>query len=463
MNRSGEPSHVEELLARIHRNGDRDAFFWRDWSTSYADLGEIVERWSDRLDREKIGRGDLVGVFADYAPESVGLLLALMRVGAIVAPFSQAVAQEMDSFIELAGIRHLFRFDADDRWELEATPEWPVPELVREFRTCQRPGLIVFTSGSTGRPKAILHDCERLVKRFSAARKRYRTLLFLLFDHLGGFNTLMSVLSNGGTMVVPTQRSPEQVARVIEAGRVELLPVTPTMLNLLVASGAAAAYDMSSVQLITYGTEVMPEGTPRKIAKLFPQARLQQTYGLSELGTLRSKSESSDSVWVKVGGPGFETRVVDGILEVRSELAMVGYLNAESPFDSEGWLSTGDRVEQRGEYFRILGRESDIINVGGQKVFPAEVETILLEAENVDDATVYGEEHPLMGSVVMARIKLHELEAATELRARLRRHCLERLAAYKVPVRFHITDESQHNLRYKKQRPRVGSTGSPSA
>jgi len=129
-------------------------------------------------------------------------------------------------------------------------------------------------------------------------------------------------------MVIPTERTPKEVARVIEAGRVELLPVTPTLLNLLVASGAGAEHDLSSVQLITYGTEVMSAGTLKKIAALFPRARLQQTYGLSELGTLRSKSQSSDSVWVKVGGPGFETRVVDGILQVRSELAMVGYLNA---------------------------------------------------------------------------------------------------------------------------------------
>jgi len=210
------------------------------------------------------------------------------------------------------------------------------------------------------------------------------------------------------------------------------------------------------VRLVTYGTEVMPEGTLRKIGRLFPQARFQQTYGLSELGTMRSKSQGSDSVWIKVGGPGVETRVVDDVLHVRSELAMVGYLNAPSPFDSEGWLSTGDRVEQRGEYFRILGRESDIINVGGQKVFPAEVETVLLEADNVADATVHGVRHPLMGSVVMARLRLHEPETPGELRARLRKHCLARLAPHKVPVRFLLTEESQHNLRYKKQRPGAG-------
>jgi long-chain acyl-CoA synthetase len=460
---SSEASHVGELIARMRRNGDREAFFWRGRSLRYADLCAIVERWEERLCEAKIGRGTTVGVFADYSPQSVGLLLALMHSGAIAAPFSRAVTHEMDSFAELAAVRQLFRFAPDDRWELETLPERPVPELIREFRTREHPGLVVFTSGSTGRPKGILHDAERLVERFLPPRKTYRTLLFLLFDHLGGFNTLMSVLCQGGTMVIPTERTPKEVARVIETGRVELMPVTPTLLNLLVASRAGAEHDLSSVQLITYGTEVMPEGTLKKIAAVFPRARLQQTYGLSELGTLRSKSRSSDSLWVKVGGQGFETRVVDGVLQVRSELAMVGYLNAPNPFDSEGWISTGDRVEQRGEYYRILGRESDIINVGGQKVFPSEVETVLLEADNIDDATVYGEQHPLMGFVVMARVKLREPEPPAELRARLRKHCLERLAPFKVPIRFHATDEDQFNLRYKKQRPKPGPANSPSA
>jgi len=456
MKTGGEPSHLEALLARIRENGSREAFFWRGRSTSYAELADIEQQWEARLRDQGIGMGTLVGVFADYSPQAVGLLLALMRLGAITAPFSRAVVHEMSSFIEVAGIRYLYRFDADDHWQLEVLSERPPPGLIEEFRTRQRPGLVVFTSGSTGRPKGILHDCERLVRRFATPRTAYRTLLFLLFDHLGGFNTLMAVLCHGGTMVVPSERNPTEVARVIEAGRVELLPVTPTLLNLLVASGAGDEFDLSSVRLVTYGTEVMPEGTLRKIGRLFPQARFQQTYGLSELGTMRSKSQGSDSVWIKVGGPGVETRVVDDVLHVRSELAMVGYLNAPSPFDSEGWLSTGDRVEQRGEYFRILGRESDIINVGGQKVFPAEVETVLLEADNVADATVHGVRHPLMGSVVMARLRLHEPETPGELRARLRKHCLARLAPHKVPVRFLLTEESQHNLRYKKQRPGAG-------
>ena len=452
-----EQPYIDQLLARIRTNADREAFVWRGKPVTYGELDSIISNWAERLKLEGIGQGDCVGVLADYSPQSVGLALALMRARAIFVPFSEAVEPEMGPLMELGGVQYLLRFDRDDASRLEVPGDWRVPDLIRDFRSRGVSGLVVFTSGSTGQPKGILHDCDRLAKKFSEARKAYRTLVFLLFDHFGGFNTMLSVLSYGGTIIVPDARTPQQVAKTVAEAKVELLPVTPTLLNLMLASGAGTQYDLSSGELITYGTEVMPEATLKKIAALAPDARLQQTYGLSELGVLRSRSEESDSLWVKVGGAGFETKVVDDILYVRSESAMVGYLNAPSPFDEDGWMCTGDRVEQRGEYLRILGRESEMINVGGQKVFPAEVETVLLEAENVDDATVYGEAHKLMGAVVMARIKLHEPEDSAALRARLRKHCLARLAPYKVPVRFQITEEEQHSKRYKKQRPSAPS------
>jgi acyl-CoA synthetase (AMP-forming)/AMP-acid ligase II len=159
---------------------------------------------------------------------------------------------------------------------------------------------------------------------------------------------------------------------------------------------------------------------------------------------------------VKVGGDGFDVKVVDDVLWVRAAANMVGYLNAPNPFDAEGWLCTGDRVEVDGEYLHILGRDSDIINVGGQKVFPAEVENVLLQARGVAEASVFGVRHALMGSVVHARVSLEADEDRDEAIERLRRHCRERLAKYKVPVRFEIVQaEAQHSARYKKLRQPV--------
>jgi acyl-CoA synthetase (AMP-forming)/AMP-acid ligase II len=143
---------------------------------------------------------------------------------------------------------------------------------------------------------------------------------------------------------------------------------------------------LSALRLITYGSEPMPPTTLARLRAAFPSVELRQTYGLIELGVLRAKSESSDSLWVKVGGEGYDLRVVDGILQIKAASAMLGYLNAASPFTQDGYFITGDRVELNGEYMRFLGRESELINVGGQKVFPGEVESVLLESDLVEEA-----------------------------------------------------------------------------
>ena len=74
---------------------------------------------------------------------------------------------------------------------------------------------------------------------------------------------------------------------------------------------------------------------------------------------------------------------------------MLGYLNAPSPFDEDGFMNTGDQVEQDGEWIRILGRESEIINIGGEKVYPAEIESVVLQLDGVEDVAVYGKSHPI--------------------------------------------------------------------
>ena len=81
-------------------------------------------------------------------------------------------------------------------------------------------------------------------------------------------------------------------------------------------------------------------------------------------------------------GDGYKTRVVDGLLEVKAKSAMLGYLNAPSPFTDDGWFKTGDSVLENG-YYKILGRKSEIINVGGEKVYPQEVENIMLKMQEV--------------------------------------------------------------------------------
>lgn len=444
---------VDALLGRIAAEPQRDAVWWRGRSIPAGGLASEIASWRARLRDADLREGSVVAFVGDYTPATCALSLALLGARAVQIPLTRAAATDLGPLLDLAGAEAVVRFDADDGSVLERRRDISPDPLIARFRGTLHPGLVVFTSGSTGAPKGILHDGERVATKFVEPRPGWRTAMFLLMDHFGGFNTFLSTFAYGGVAICLPDRSPDAVCAAIEQAQATLLPTTPTFLNLLIASGAYRRYDLSSLRLVTYGTEVMPPATLAKATAIFPNAEFKQTYGLSELGVLRSRSESGDSTWVRVGGRGFETKVVDSVLWVRSEANMVGYLNAPSPFDDEGWMCTGDQVEVRGDLVRFLGRRSDVINVGGQKVFPVEVESVLLEAPNVRDATVFGAAHPLMGQVVQARVVLESAEDETALTERLRAHCVARLARYKVPLRFIVEERATSSERAKKLRP----------
>lgn len=444
---------IQTIVQRMRAKDSETAILWGSESYSYSEFMKLVDAWVGRLPECGIRQGMVIGFVAEYSPQVCALIFALMEAKAILVPFTTAIEHELPEFIEIAGVEKIFHFAVDDTWTLEECEKPASNELITTFLQSDVPGLVVFTSGSTGQPKGILQNCERVMRKFVDERQGWSTVLFLMLDHFGGFNTLISTFAYGGTGVCLPDRSPETVCRVIAQSRATLLPITPTFINLMLASRCYKNYDLTSVKLITYGTEVMPTATLAKLKDIFPNAKIKQTYGLSELGVLRSKSESDDSVWVKIGGTGFETKIVDDILWVRSEANMVGYLNAPNPIDAEGWMCTGDHVELRGEYMRILGRKSEMINVGGQKVFPVEIENVLLEADNISEVTIIGVPHPVMGHVVKARLSLHEPEDKFHLAERLRKFCMSKMAKYKVPVKYEIiTDSAQHNQRFKKVR-----------
>lgn len=447
--------HVDFLLERMRAAGAAEALVWRERSFSYAWLVERVAHWSARLAAEGLAPGEVVALEADYSPNAIALFLALAGAGAVVVPLSSSVAAKRPGFLATAQVQRSIAVGEDDAVRIERLAGRAEHPLYAELRARAHPGLVLFSSGSTGESKAALHDLARLLEKFEERRRAWRTLSFLLYDHIGGVNTLLYTLSNCGTLVTVDDRRPEAVLAAIERHRVELLPTSPTFLNLVLLSGALAGRDLASLELVTYGTEPMLESTLRRFHELLPDVRLLQTYGLSEVGILRSKSRSSDSLWVKVGGEGFETRVVDGVLHVRARSAMLGYLNAPSPFTADGWLVTGDRVLQDGEYLRILGRESEIVNVGGEKVWPAEVESVIQELDDVHEVTCFGEPNRILGQIVCARVTPRAPLAGEErsaFAARVKLHCRARLESFKVPARVTVADAPQHGARFKKLR-----------
>jgi acyl-CoA synthetase (AMP-forming)/AMP-acid ligase II len=443
---------LEFLFDRFAQAPDAVAFLDRGRSFSYGQVIATTKTFEELLRREDVAPGAITVVLGDYSPELFCLLLALQRNRNVVVPVTRESVVERDTILELSEAQWVIDFTSDEA-RFSRTETVPTNSLLLGLRATGDPGLLLFSSGSTGKPKAILHNMRLVVEKFRKPGPKIVAIAFLMLDHFGGINTIFSILGGMGTVVTVKDRSVVSICRAIEEHGVEVLPTTPSFLNLLVRSDALERFDLHSLKKITYGTEVMPQQTLDRVARAFPGVVLQQTYGLSEVGVLRSKSRPDGSLWVRVGGDGFQTKVVDGILWIKSDYAMIGYLNAPQPFDAEGWFNTQDLVEVEGEWLRILGRDSDLINIAGQKVYPAEVEQAILELDNIKDVAIYGERNPLLGNIVVAKVATIEPETAAALKLRIRKSCAQSLAAFKLPTKVVLADsEELYSVRLKKKR-----------
>ena len=442
--------HLDFLLDKFKKISDRDAIIWRDKIYSY---GDILNYISDdmKILSEKIKSPKVVALEADFSPRALSLMLCLIELNCIVVPLTESVRHKKEELKKIAEVE-VSIVVREDNFFVELENVTASHEMLMKLKNESHPGLIIFSSGSTGESKAAVHDFLPLLNKFKIDRRPSRWIIFLLFDHIGGINSLFHIISSLGCVVTVEKRTPDAVCRAVEKYRAEVLPTSPSFLNMLIFSEAYKNYDLSSLKMITYGTEPMPENTLLTLHKLFPEVKLLQAYGLSEVGITSSRSKSSDSLWVKIGGEDFQTRVIDGLLEIKSKSVMLGYLNAESPFTDDGWFKTGDAVLVDGDYIKILGRKSEMINVGGQKVFPAEVENVLQQMEGVEEVSVSGEKNILTGQMVTAKVKLSGDESLRDFKKRLRKFCKDKLESFKIPQKIELTENYLHGDRFKKMR-----------
>ena len=131
----------------------------------------------------------------------------------------------------------------------------------------------------------------------------------------------------------------------------------------------------------------------------------------------------------------------------------MGYLNESVQPFKDGWFETGDLVEMSDDgYVKIIGRNKDVINVGGAKVVPNEVESVLLEMPQIDDCIVYGEPNVITGQMVVCEVSLKESANVNEIKKDIRLYCREKLDNYKIPSKIKICDKISIGYRFKKIR-----------
>jgi acyl-coenzyme A synthetase/AMP-(fatty) acid ligase len=443
------------LNTKIRENGNQLLLAHDGHEYSYQDLLVRTEEYQETL-KARLKPFSVVCILSDYNFEAIATFIALMSLKCIIVPITTEVQEEINDRISEAFVDYIIGISDTGSLELrEHHGTQPKHQLIIDLKDNNNAGLVLFSSGSTGKPKAMIHNLDVLCDSYKGKkRKSLRIMVFLMFDHIGGLNTMFNALAMGATMVIPSYREADHVCQLIEKYKVRILPASPTFLNMILMSGAAEKYDLKSLRMITYGTEAMPESLLQRIKESFPRTKLLQTFGTSETGIAQTVSKSSTSTFMKIDDPDVEYKIVNSELWLRSETQISGYLNAPmEKFSEDGWFKTGDLVEEDSEgYIRIIGRSSEVINVGGEKALPGEIESTILQMEEVWDCSIFPETNAITGQHVAVKVVLNQDIGERDAKKLIRAFCKGKLENYKLPIKVYVVDQLDVSARYKKQR-----------
>ena len=406
---------------------------------TFSDLVSQTNKFKNQLSN-KIRNHDRVLIYSDYTFHSISLLLSLSDLNINIIPLVKTTESEYQEKVESVNPHLILSFNDDNKLIIKNSKLTPNKEDVfNDVTNKGDTGIVLFSSGTTGKPKVMIQNLTKIISSVKVPRrqKTLRFIILLMFDHIGGLNTLFNCLINGSPFVIPQDRSPSLVISLINKYQVNILPTTPTFLNLLMIDESFDSSKLKSLKLITYGTERMSEIILNKLNSSLPKVKLLQTFGTSETGILKTQSKSSNSLFFKIVDDEKEYKIVDDELYLRSKTQVNGYVNHNNDnFLNDGWYATGDLVETDDDgYIKIIGRKNKLINVGGLKVLPKEIEDVINSVNGVDDSTVFSERNNLVGNIVCAKV-FTKLENTKELKSEIKSVCRKNLDKYKVPVKL---------------------------
>jgi acyl-coenzyme A synthetase/AMP-(fatty) acid ligase len=446
------PVGVASLAAS---RGDQPVWSGPAGDRTWADFGALVAAAASRCVAAGVADGEVVVIPGEERLESLAWGLGAGLVGAVVAPLRS------DRHAERSGWTAHFRvaWSAGDGG-LERVGQGDFSRraagLFDLLRARGHPGLILASGGTTGTPKLLLHDLNALLATVPVRSGRpWRTLPLMRFDHIGGLDMAWRALAGGQILVEPPPViSPQTVAATIARHRVEVLAATPSFLNLLLLSDAPRTHDLGTLRVVPYGAEAMPAGLLDRLRSALPAVEFVQRFGTSETGTLPVVA-GEGGMRLRPGAAGYEWKVLGGELWVLSPGRALGYLSGGSDrWDESGWFQTGDLAESLSDgSIRVLGRMQDLINVGGEKVLPDEVESFLLGHPQVADCRVGAAANAVLGQVVAADVVWLGPERDPVAVRRLVQHYAEgRIARHKVPVAVRLVDSIASTRNGKKLR-----------
>lgn len=446
---------IQKYYEKIKTYENNIALYHKNKSYTYLELSTEINTKYNNLKSKGILSGQIVFIIGDYCFDSISLFFALALNNNIIVPVTSSVKDEIEQRILVANPDWIINVDEETEKNIKVNIDYIHHDLILKIQNDNVPGLLLFSSGSTGKPKAMIHNLSNLISLYLIKKqKNINFLVFLMFDHIGGLNTLLNSLSMGAKITIPENRKPDHICELIEKYKVNILPASPTFLNLLFIGKSIERYNLKSLLMITYGTEPMPESLLIKLKEILPSIKFLQTFGTSETGIAKTTSQSSKSTFVKIDDPDQEYKIVDGELWLRSKSQILGYINHNNDsFTEDGWFKTGDLVENGTDgYIKIIGRSKEVINIGGEKVLPAEIESIILQLDWVKDCTVSGKFNAITGQMIHAEVCLSEIHDNQNAKIEIKKHCQKYLDSYKVPSKINIVDNIKFSERFKKIR-----------
>lgn len=301
--------------------------------------------------------------------------------------------------------------------------------------------LRLFTSGTTGLPKEVRHDYSSLARnvRRSERHRSDRWAFAYKMSHMAGVQVLLQALSNANETVYVFESAPELAVENIKKYRCTHISATPTFYRNLLR------YLDDSLELtsITMGGEGFDEALSRKLHEIFPKAAIRNIYASTEIGSL-----------LNAKGSGFEipSKYAAQIkISSEGELLIHRSLLGEFPSDGE-WYNTHDVVREEDGLIYFQARQSDLINVGGFKVNPSEVEREILNVEGVSDCAIKSRANSVMGNILCAEIVADGNRDEKKLRAEILNRLKSSLQSYKVPRLYKFVDSIERSRTGKKVR-----------
>ena len=293
--------------------------------------------------------------------------------------------------------------------------------------------ITIFTSGTTGQPKKVLHTVATLTRSVRTGERYVGQIWAYAYNptHMAGLQVFFQAFENLNTLVNVFNKQRSEVYELINKHNITHISATPTFYRLLLPF----EQEYKTVVRVTLGGEKSDSHLYENIKKIFPEAKINNVYASTEAGSLFAAKGDCFQIPEKIRDK-FE--VVDDELLIHKSL-----LGKSDSFKFEGdYYHSGDLIEwvdKESGLFRFKSRKNELINVGGYKVNPGEVENILLSIDGVKQVLVYGKANSILGNVLCADIQLEDGVALTDVE--IKKALRSQLQDFKIPRRIKFVEQ----------------------